>query len=357
MLAIQQKNLSWAPRTYDSLTLIECKAILHMKQILPTRPDLQKSADLSELKDEVKKCLKNGTEEISPLLGHFNFMQRRAAFMRQQAAMKQQVNSMTPDQLKQQANALRTTDPDTLRKTNPAFRNFSDAQIKLAADQMDQMAANPNTFQNMKNQMSNMSPSAMEKMRNGMANPSSAMPGAAPGRPPMGNPMGNLNPAQLLQQAQQLKMMPKAQLRQMNPAWARMTDAQIDMSIAQMETVAKNPKEMEKMMNQVKSMKKEDIDKIKNMAKSGDMKGLESMNIPDSVNAQAGIGKVKTDSDEGETLTDEQIQQSMEMFDKLDERKSSSSLGMIFIVLIFVAAAAAFFFYGNLPGKKTEQEL
>jgi hypothetical protein len=49
------------------------------------------------------------------------------------------------NQMKEQANMMRSN-PDLVRKANPAFANYSDQQIRQLADELDQMASNPEQF-------------------------------------------------------------------------------------------------------------------------------------------------------------------------------------------------------------------
>jgi hypothetical protein len=55
----------------------------------------------------------------------------------------ERMKSMNPDTMRAQAQALRSMDPNMVRRSNPAMANFTDQQIKDAADQMEQMASNP----------------------------------------------------------------------------------------------------------------------------------------------------------------------------------------------------------------------
>ena len=53
-----------------------------------------------------------------------------------------------------------------------------------------------------------------------------------------------------------LKSMPKDTLRRTNPQMANMTDAQIDMSIAQLEQMADNPEMVKMASDQMKNITK-----------------------------------------------------------------------------------------------------
>ena len=69
-----------------------------------------------------------------------------------------------------------------------------------------------------------------------------------------------MNPDQLRQQAATMKAMGPAALRATNPAMAHLTDAQINMSISQMEAMANNPQMMKMAMDQMKNMSQSDLD-------------------------------------------------------------------------------------------------
>lgn len=189
-----------------------------------------------------------------------------------------QLGSMTPEQLRSQAQMMKTMDSATIRRMNPAMKNFTDAQIQMAANEMEMMAANPQMFKNMVNQMNNMGEAELEqvrRMKNGGApGPGNAAPRAAGDiskqqiESGMQN-MANLPPEKLRQQVDMMKSMDPATLRRMNPAMANWGDAQIQMAISQMDMMASNPDMMKTVSEQMKNMSPDDIRKMQAEAMSG----------------------------------------------------------------------------------------
>mmetsp|Transcript_14653 Transcript_14653/g.43683 ORF Transcript_14653/g.43683 Transcript_14653/m.43683 type:complete len:487 (-) Transcript_14653:55-1515(-) len=66
--------------------------------------------------------------------------------------------------------------------------------------------------------------------------------------------MQNADPEQMKAQARMMKTMDKASIRRMNPQFAQMSDAQIDMAAQQMEMMASNPAMMKMAMQQMQGM-------------------------------------------------------------------------------------------------------
>jgi len=79
------------------------------------------------------------------------------------------------------------------------------------------------------------------------------------------NEMANADPEQMKAQARMMKNMDKASIRRMNPQFANMTDAQIDMAATQMEMMASNPAMMKMAMSQMQGM---NVDQAKSMARA-----------------------------------------------------------------------------------------
>ncbi len=147
---------------------------------------------------------------------------------------------------------------------------FSDAQIQMAANQMEMMASNPQMMKGMVEQMKNMSDAELEQVKRMQA-------GGAPPAPAAGgqNPM-DMTPEQLKQQAEMMKSMDTATLRRMNPAMANWSDQQIQMAISQMETMANNPEMVNTMKKQMEGMKPEEIENLRKLAESGQMPGADA---------------------------------------------------------------------------------
>jgi hypothetical protein len=86
----------------------------------------------------------------------------------------QKISSLTPEQLKQQAAMLKSMPIETLRKTNPQFANMSEDQIKLAIQQMETMASNPEMLKMASEQMKNMDDEQFEQVKQMFQNGSSS---------------------------------------------------------------------------------------------------------------------------------------------------------------------------------------
>eukprot|EP00545_Synedropsis_sp_CCMP1620_P002751 CAMPEP_0119003800 /NCGR_PEP_ID=MMETSP1176-20130426/773_1 /TAXON_ID=265551 /ORGANISM="Synedropsis recta cf, Strain CCMP1620" /LENGTH=490 /DNA_ID=CAMNT_0006955431 /DNA_START=19 /DNA_END=1491 /DNA_ORIENTATION=+ len=109
------------------------------------------------------------------------------------------LDTMTPDQLKNQAEMMRNMEPDQIRRLNPQLASLSDAQIASTVQQMDMMASNPAMFEMAKSQMKGLSPEDIAKMQAGG-------PGGAMQMPAAGSDM---DPAKLMESmdGKQLKSM------------------------------------------------------------------------------------------------------------------------------------------------------
>lgn len=341
MMAIQSKNMKWQPRPLESLNKVEMQRMLLFKKF---QNKVNEATELKDMSDEGLRSMMNtvidSEDDIPLLLAHTIASQSPPPNANAAARMRQQVQQMNPEALLQQAKMMKSTDPQTLRERVPHFRNLTDEQIKQAADQMEQMAKNPQQFQGMKNQFSKMSPQGMSRMAMG------GNPGQMPSMQQGMQSLAQMSPAQLLAQAKRLKQMDVADLRRMNPAWARMTDEQIQQSLDQMELMAKQPQMMEQMKQQMNRLNPAELEKLRTMARSGQIPsgatpGLGGMGgsgaMPD-MKTPPTMAKDQDDAneDEGETLTDEQIQMSMEMFDKMEEKQSGNGFGFFLFLMLLV---------------------
>lgn len=72
-------------------------------------------------------------------------------------------------QMKEQANMMRSN-PDLVRKANPAFANYTDQQIRQLADELDQMASNPEQLKEMERMfsMSNDDRNVLQSIQEGL---------------------------------------------------------------------------------------------------------------------------------------------------------------------------------------------
>mmetsp|Transcript_32861 Transcript_32861/g.104820 ORF Transcript_32861/g.104820 Transcript_32861/m.104820 type:complete len:620 (-) Transcript_32861:1260-3119(-) len=151
-----------------------------------------------------------------------------------------------PELLRTQARQLREMDPDLVRRSNPNMRNFSDAQIKFAADQMDLMAGNPAMMEMAKQHMKNMTPEQLSNMQDtaakaglaagpGMTAPAAGgatppAPGGMPSAEQMAGMMDQMDPAMMENMIDVVKKNPdmlKSVLKS-NPMFGNMSDSAID---------------------------------------------------------------------------------------------------------------------------------
>jgi hypothetical protein len=302
ILGLKPTNLKLEPRNVDSLTTREMKTVLSRKDHTGNLTGFDKSElkalveDYVTSPDEIASILAKAQASTpapaaAPVVSAGN---TNASNIRQQMQNQaSQLNNISPDQLRQQAQMMRSMDPNMIRRMNPQMANFTDAQIQMAATQMESMANNPSMVQGMVNQMNNMDDAQLENLSRAQnqfaaGNPNAganlgvgatATTPAATAAPTPNNiaggmqNMANMSPEQLQQQATMMKSMSKDALRSMNPLMASWPDSQIDMAIAQMENMANNPEMSKRMMDQMKNMKPEDIEKIQKMAQNGSIPG------------------------------------------------------------------------------------
>ena len=77
----------------------------------------------------------------------------------------QKISSMSPEQLKSQAAMLKNMPIETLRRTNPHMANMTEDQIKMAINQMESMANNPELMKMASEQMKNMDEKQLEQVK------------------------------------------------------------------------------------------------------------------------------------------------------------------------------------------------
>jgi hypothetical protein len=90
----------------------------------------------------------------------------------------QSLDGVSVDQLKQQAEMMRSMSKDEIRNLNPQLATFSDDQIEQSIAQMEMMASSPEMFEMVKDQVKGMSPEDIAKMQQqgGGLNPNSMDP-------------------------------------------------------------------------------------------------------------------------------------------------------------------------------------
>ena len=395
ILGLKPINLKLEPRPVDSLTTREMKTVLSRKDYIGSLAGFDKSdlkslveghvTDPEEIASLLAKQAATAAADAAPATttnGNVNNRTNRDQLKQQIQNQANQLKNISPDQLKQQAQMMRSMDPSMIRRMNPQMANFTDAQIQMAATQMEQMANNPQMVQGMVNQMSNMDDSQLDNMGDqfgaggagagaGAGGPfgnTASAPGttaaSASGTPATASVQNgmqnaaNMSPEQLGQQAAMMKSMSKDQLRAMNPLMANWPDSQIDMAIGQMEAMANNPEMSKKMLDQMKNMKPEDLEKMQKMAQSGSIPGAEGAGIGNGAGGAPGFdpsamsqnpmdmlkntnpAQIKqmlqmvkdnpalfkdmirsANPGMADQLTDEQISKTMETFANLDEKK------------------------------------
>jgi hypothetical protein len=151
-------NLVYEPRTVDSLSVKELKLLIQSKKIVEDDNELT-GLDKDELKAKVSEAI-DSEDEIAEILSKAQEPNAPPAKAKKSAPAASggmasvdptqaadQLASMNPEQLRQQARMMRSMPPSQVRSMNPALANMSDAQIRMAADQMEMMASNPQMMQ------------------------------------------------------------------------------------------------------------------------------------------------------------------------------------------------------------------
>ncbi|KAL3931895.1 MAG: hypothetical protein SGBAC_011097 [Bacillariaceae sp.] len=297
--ALKVANLKYKGRSASSLSIKELKAVLKSKNV--SDADLT-GVDKLDLESKVSD-LGLSDENIAEVLAVAYAPPPRAA---KAAAQKvdptqaaNQLENMSPDQLRQQAMAMKSMDPNTLRRMNPQFANMTDAQLRMAADQMLMMANNPDMLKQASSQIKNMSPEEVQRMQNQVANngvpPSGPQSSKKKGKASKGkngqsmhaqyqeapNNAANMSPEQLRQLAAMMKSMEPDTLRQMNPQLAQMSDEQIRMAASQYEAMAANPDMFKMAMDQMKNFSPEEMENMqKGMPAGGTAGGADGANQP-----------------------------------------------------------------------------
>lgn len=285
-VGLKPSNLRYEPISLKSLTAKELKMVLKYKN---QEPSDTTGMEKSDLQARVSKVMDDSSEELPQLLANAKAKagaddSGSATASHSQAA--DQLGNMSPDQLRQQAQMMKTMDPSTLRKMNPQFANMSDSQLKMAADRMEMMANNPSMMKAAAEQMKKMDPAQLQKMQAQMGGSGGASPGAGAGVPaPSVNQaqqaaqmMQNMNPEQLRQQAQMLKTTDPDTLRRTNPQLAHMSDSQIKMAAIQFEMMASNPSMMKMAMDQMNNATPEQLAAMSKgqMSSPGELGGASS---------------------------------------------------------------------------------
>lgn len=292
-MAIKPTNLAYEPRALSSLSVSEMKGVLLLSTGMETEPKEWAGMTRDELQRTTSaQIATEDPEEIAALVARASSPSASAgggdaaAPLQSADALRQgaeRVSHMNPDEIRRQAATMKSLGPAGLRAMNPQMATLTDEQISVAIAQMEAVATNPGQLQMMADQMKNMSESDLRqavsshqrpavpqpRQPTAAATPSSnAHPGTTASKSQLQQAtqqMSSMTPEQLRQQARMLKSMPRDALRRSNPQMAHMTDAQIDMSIAQLEQMADNPDMIKMAADQMKHMTAEQYESMKDM--------------------------------------------------------------------------------------------
>ena len=275
ILGIKPVNLMFEPRPLESLSVAELKFLLTSSSATSTiSPKEFTGMDKSDLRNRVSQSVATDPNELAKLLSKRarpqgndsstnkkkssskkrNVATSAASGQHHQAA--EQISNMSPEQLMQQAQMMRSMDKATLRQMNPQMGGMSDAQIEMAIQQLEMMAMNPDMVKQAADQMKNMSAEEFEQQKQ------QVMGGGGAGATAGSVDPGNMSPEQLRQQAKLMRTMDPDSIRRMNPALANATDDMIRMAADQMEQMAENPEMMKFAKEQMKNMSPEDMMKM-----------------------------------------------------------------------------------------------
>jgi len=304
-VAIRAANLRLEPRPVETLSVKELKYILANSECNQDPRGMDKKAlqtavsDISSPEKNAEILFRKLQREqqpkaASPAAAADN---SSARFSKEQIeATAEQMSSMDPAVLRQQAAAFRTMPPEQLRRQNPMFAGMSDEQIRQAASQLELMASNPAMMKAAVDQMKGMSPEEMERQGKAVLGTNSHKAAAAssssstiapdtgraaatttttssqatntssPVPPNFLDTLSQMDPEQMEQQLKQqaalIKSLPPAQLRSMHPQFAAMSDAQITQMVAQMELMSSNPAMLKAATDQMKTMTPEQIQQL-----------------------------------------------------------------------------------------------
>jgi len=272
VLGLKPSNITYEPRTIDSLTAKEMAAVLadkgHGGDVPVEKGEVRELVRKIVNEAEVSKILSLRSAGLTAAADSGTSNKGLASSARQHARNSaNQFLNMSPDQIRAQAQMMRS-DPGAVRRTNHAMAGLTDAQIQSAADQMEMMARDPEMMKQVVGQMESMSDEDLTRARGGEGPAATATPTAEQMQRGVQS-MSEASPEQLQAQAQMMKSMDKVTLRRMNPMMAGWTDAQIDMSISQMESMSQNPEMMKQMVEQMKGISPEEINKLQSVGAAG----------------------------------------------------------------------------------------
>lgn len=317
-MAIKPANLRYEPRELSSLSVSEMKGILlkskkidddasptewkgmtkeELLRTVAAEIDTEDPGEIAALVAEANAPVEgaNNRAKVVPdrTTGGGDAALQSSERLRQGAEV---MSKMSPNDIRRQAATMKAMGPAALRACTPQMAGMTDAQINMAISQMEAVANNPTQLKMAADQMKSMSDSQLRQAVNQspLSSQSGQMPRATPATPSTNNhaaaaaaappsvnnisqsqfqqatqQMSSMSPDQLKSQAAMLKSMPLDALRRSNPQMANMSDAQIRMSITQLEQMAENPDMVKMAADQMKNMTKEQYDGLRDMMGGG----------------------------------------------------------------------------------------
>ena len=301
-MAIKPANMRYVPRELSSMSVPEMKGVLTVTG-LSTEDELS-GMEKDILRGMVSSSVTTSPEELAKLIAKANeptdipprsTSAQPSASPINSSQLRQgaeRMSQMSPDQLRHQAATMRAMGAAALRATNPAMATLTDEQINMSISQMEAMANNPSMMKMAMDQMKNMNESdlnaavkqdlaAQRSSSSSNSNNNAATDANAtysdvtfkdisPDQfKTASQQMASMSPDQLNQQAAMLRGMSKETLRRTNPIMAKMSDAEIEMAIQQMETMASNPDMLRMASEQMKNLSPEQLEQMRNMATGG----------------------------------------------------------------------------------------
>ena len=325
-LGLKPINLQFVPRSMDTLSVKELKAIMtyilnhenHTTATASATASARSSKnvnsfiaglDKKQLREMVSEKVHSDERRIAAILSHsmasssvvspslsnssrdtmtpaaVTTTTTSTVSAEQIQAQVDLLQNTSPEQLRQQAQMMRIMDPHRIRQMNPHMASFTNEQIQMAATQLEMLANNPNMMATVSQQMKHMTPQQLEQQARLFQQ-----------QPPVGgltrnkeeeetinttttttppttawNPqqmqqgaqnMLQMTPQQMRQQAQTLRTMDPTLVRQMNPTMKHLSNTQIQHVITQLETMADHPELIQSMVQQMQNMTPEQWNQV-----------------------------------------------------------------------------------------------
>eukprot|EP00586_Coscinodiscus_wailesii_P022784 CAMPEP_0172497216 /NCGR_PEP_ID=MMETSP1066-20121228/96734_1 /TAXON_ID=671091 /ORGANISM="Coscinodiscus wailesii, Strain CCMP2513" /LENGTH=485 /DNA_ID=CAMNT_0013269855 /DNA_START=55 /DNA_END=1509 /DNA_ORIENTATION=+ len=345
-------NMVYEGRSIDSLSIREMKTVLTRKSNV-AESELN-GIDKSEVRKKVGE-LGLSEEEIAEIVYSAESSNSRSSPIASNTtssnsqsstnptAVADQLSSMSPEQLRQQAQMMRSMDPSTLRVMNPQMAHLSDAQIKSAADQMEMMSNNPAMMKMAVDQVKNMSHEDLDGARSrfgGISNneKSTSATSSSQKQAQASDLLSNMTPEQLRQQAEMMRSMDMDTLRATNPQMmGNMNDDQIKSAINQISMMADNPELVKAAAEKMKNISPDDM---ANMAGAGAGKldpssFAESAASMDPAMMKQSIEMLKCNPEmvkqfaASTGMSEDQVNKTIDMFGNMSDDQLNKTLGFM----------------------------